>query len=64
MEISGKAEWVFSEVLVTGIYCKNNQEKKKDKVVPAFVKKEKAEERNAGSSSSCSVVEITSDFTL
>lgn len=65
MEISGKAEWVFSEVLVTGIYCKNNQEKKKkDKIVSAFVKKEKAEERNAGSSSSYSVVEITSDFTL
>lgn len=36
----------------------------RSEIVPAFVKKEKAEERNAGSSSSYSVVEITSDFTL
>lgn len=31
MEISQEAEWVFSKVLVSGIYCNNNQEKKKKK---------------------------------
>lgn len=29
MEISQEAEWVFSKVLVSGIYCNNNQEKEK-----------------------------------
>lgn len=63
MEISQEAEWVFSKVLVSGIYCNNKQGEKK-KIVPVYVKKEKAEESNAGSSSSLSVVEITSDFAL